>query len=245
MKKLLTFASAIAFLAMTCPAKSQTFASNQTALETRSPAALRDMVSQTLSLNMGERVSVHQGWGYALPDDSLLFCGKAYRAGRTEGFVVKMDGVTRDLVATGVSTADMASVGCGEPGYRVIAGAPYSDPLSGLMLDPAPRPEGEATFVQFHMPLNWETDPDCVAGRRLAYAVAIERDFDLLRQMPQDLINDTTQSFGLCFNASGQEFMNARLSGIIGEARIVTDQIETRALIQQAQSAAARLRRGY
>lgn len=245
MKRLAPFLAGAAFLAMACPSKAQTAAE---ALVTRPATAQVAMIAEVIEANTGEPAELRGVWGYALSRDALIYCGYRRDAGyRQSGFAIVMDGVERDTVVANMTADSLREVGCAQPNFKPLLGTLLpSNPLGGVNLDgPSPRPQ-PSTRRTYRFPVERAGDPACVAGSQMAYRAVVLDQTEVLDGVPAEALQDTNDLFGLCFNAAGQQFAETRLAGIMSDAQAVSDLMTARQLLQEARSAATRLRmRGY
>ncbi|URI15955.1 hypothetical protein [Brevundimonas albigilva] len=207
------------FVALASPAAAQS--NFREALAVRSPEAQRQMIEQVINIQTGGERSLIQGlWGYALGDSAILYCGfRSDAAYRTTGFTVVMNGVDRDTVVFNMGEVAMREAGCTRPDYRTISGSLLpNNPLGGIWLDPAPERTARSTFKPLIFPIEHANEPDCMAGRALAYEAVMLGDTSAVSGFTPEQMNDTTKLFGLCFQVSGQEFTQARLGQIVAEA---------------------------
>lgn len=236
-----------ALLALTPPAAAQSTA--REALAVRPAAAQRAMIDQVISAQTGgERPTILGLWAYALSDSTLLYCGYRHDASyRKTGFAIVMNGVDRDSVVVNMSEASLREAGCARPGYTALSAiVPGSDPLFGAYLD-NPRPDPVDTgYRVIRFPMESANEPDCMAGRALAYEAVMLSRPSVLDGVPREAMNDQTRLFGLCFNASGQEFMNLRIGQIAADADARMAPLRARAYLAQASIHLNRLRaRGF
>ncbi|WP_291536303.1 hypothetical protein [Brevundimonas sp.] len=234
-----------AFIALASPASAQ--ANLREVLATRPSEAQRQMVEQVINIQTGgERSSISGLWGYALGDSAILYCGfRSDAAYRTTGFTIVMNGVDRDTAVFNMGEAAMRDVGCARPGYRAITGALLpNDPLGGVWLDPARERIESNAYRPIVFPIAQANEPDCMAGRALAYEAMILGNTSALDGFTPAQMNDKTKLFGLCFQASGQEFTQVRLGQIVADADARMAPFRARAYLAQASIYLSRLRAG-
>lgn len=236
---LLTMGSLIA---LASPAAAQS--NLRDALALRPADAQRQMIEQVIEIQTGEeRSSIRGLWGYALSDSALLYCG--YRSDavyRNTGFAIVMNGVDRDNVVLNMSEAAMGDAGCTRPGYRAIYGVLLpSNPLGGVLLEPAPD-RSVSAYTPIIFPIEEAHEPDCMAGRALAYEAVMLGNASALDGFTPAQMNDKTKLFGLCFQASGQEFTQVRLGQIVADADARLAPLRARAYLAQASIYLSRLR---
>lgn len=229
-------------IALAAPAAAQS--SFREALALRPPEAQRQMIEQVINVQTGgERSSIRGLWGYALSDNALLYCG--YRSDavyRTTGFTIVMNGVDRDTAVFNMGEAAMGEAGCTRPGYRTIYGALLpSNPLGGVLLEPA-SDRNVSTYTPIIFPIEQANEPDCMAGRALAYEAVMLGNTSAVRDFTPAQMNDKTKLFGLCFQASGQEFTQARFGQIVADADARMAPFRARAYLAQASIYLNRLR---
>lgn len=214
------------------------------ALALRPAEAQRQMIEQVIDVQTGgERSSIRGLWGYALSDSELLYCG--YRSDavyRNTGFTIVMNGMDRDTTALNMSEAAMDEAGCTRPGFRAIYGVLLpSNPLGGVLLEPAPY-RSASTYSPIIFPIEHAHEPDCMAGRALAYEAVMLGNTAALDSFTPEQMNDKNKLFGLCFQASGQEFTQVRLGRIIADADARLAPLRARAYLAQASIYLNRLR---
>ena len=233
--------TAAAVLAMASAAQAQNAAA---ALVNRPPEAQRDMIAEVIAINTGEPAEIRGLWGYALSERALIYCG--YRRDalyRNSGFAIVMNGVDRDTVVTNMSAESLTEIGCAQPHFRPLVGVLLpSNPLGGVNIEVSPPRSTEPPVETIRFPVERANEPACVAGRQIAYRAVILDDVSVLDGIAPEVLRDRTDLFGLCFNASGQEFVNARLGAIAAGAAQVRLQMDVSQLVQEARSAAVRLR---
>lgn len=232
-----------ALAAIASPAAAQS--SFREALAVRPPEAQRQMIEQVINIQTGgERSSIQGLWGYALSDHAILYCGfRSDAAYRTTGFTIVMNGVDRDTAVFNMGEAAMRDAGCARPGYRTISGSLLpGNPLGGVTLEAAPDRSATSTYTPIVFPTEQANDPDCMAGRALAYEAVMLGNISAIRGFTPAQMNDKTKLFGLCFQASGQEFTQARLGQIVADADTRMAPFRARAYLAQASIYLNRLR---
>lgn len=238
-----SLALAAALLVVAVPAVAQT--TSRQALAMRPAPAQRAMIDEVLRVNTGEDRSTVIGlWGYALSDSALLYCGtRTDNDVRKTGFAVVLNGVDRDTVVVNMSVASLREVGCGRPGYTALsATAPGDNPLAGVVLDMTRPDPSPARHQVFAFPYAQAREPDCMAGRALAYEGVVLGNTSAASAFPREMLAADSGLFGLCYNASGQEFVNERLGEIVAEADVRNAALRTRAFLNEATLYLNRLR---
>lgn len=153
-----------------------------------------------------------------------------------------MDGVERDTVVLNMSLPSLREAGCDRPGFTALTGTRPADPLSGVGLDTPRAPVDNSLYRVFEFPLDRANEPDCMAGRALAYEAVVVGNTSAVTRFPRETLSDATTLFGLCYNASGQEFFNARLGQISSDAYARMAPFRARAYLAQASIYLNRLR---